>query len=75
VVSYFRVAFFLQFIVRKTAVASKGAGLHGKMGGMNGKMPTTSTERPYGLCAGQFVTPSDFDSKLPENILEKFEGR
>ena len=30
--------------------------------------------RPYGLCAGQFVVPDDFDAPLPEGILEDFEG-
>jgi antitoxin (DNA-binding transcriptional repressor) of toxin-antitoxin stability system len=34
-----------------------------------------STEpRPYGLCAGQFVVPDDFDAPLPEEILREFEG-
>lgn len=31
--------------------------------------------RPYGLCAGQFVVPADFDQPLPSDILEDFEGR
>lgn len=30
--------------------------------------------RPFGLCAGEFAVPPDFDSPLPENILEGFEG-
>ncbi|HXE52349.1 MAG TPA: hypothetical protein VN541_05005, partial [Tepidisphaeraceae bacterium] len=25
--------------------------------------------RPYGLAAGQFAVPTDFDAPLPENIL------
>lgn len=25
--------------------------------------------RPFGLCAGDFVVPKDFDVPLPENIL------
>ena len=25
--------------------------------------------RPYGLCAGEFVVPDDFDAPLPEDIL------
>ncbi len=29
--------------------------------------------RPFGLCAGQFVVPPDFDSPLPEKVLEEFE--
>ena len=28
--------------------------------------------RPYGLCAGDFVVPVDFDSPLPEEILRSF---
>ena len=30
--------------------------------------------RPFGLCAGQFVVPPDFDAPLPEKILDEFEG-
>ena len=31
--------------------------------------------RPYGLCAGEFIVPDDFDAPLPEDILAEFEGR
>jgi len=31
--------------------------------------------RPYGLAAGEFTVPADFDDPLPESILEEFEGR
>jgi prevent-host-death family protein len=31
--------------------------------------------RPFGLCAGAFTVPDDFDSPLPEEILREFEGR
>lgn len=31
--------------------------------------------RPYGLCAGEFVVPDDFDDPLPENVIAEFEGR
>jgi hypothetical protein len=30
--------------------------------------------RPYGLCAGEFVLPDDFDAPLPEDILQAFEN-
>ena len=30
--------------------------------------------RPFGLCAGEFVTPDDFDDPLPTDILRDFEG-
>jgi antitoxin (DNA-binding transcriptional repressor) of toxin-antitoxin stability system len=30
--------------------------------------------RPFGLCAGQFTVPADFDQPLPDNLLEEFEG-
>lgn len=30
--------------------------------------------RPFGLCAGAFTVPDDFDVSLPEGILESFEG-
>jgi hypothetical protein len=29
--------------------------------------------RPFGLCAGEFCTPDDFDVTLPEEILNAFE--
>ena len=31
--------------------------------------------RPFGLCAGEFTVPDDFDAPLPEEILADFEGR
>lgn len=30
--------------------------------------------RPFGLCAGDFVVPDDFDDPLPEAMLKSFEG-
>lgn len=33
------------------------------------------TLRPFGLCAGEFKVPDDFDAPLPEDILSTFEGR
>ena len=31
--------------------------------------------RPYGLCAGEFIVPEDFDAPLPEDILAEFDGQ
>ena len=31
--------------------------------------------RPFGLCAGEFVVPDDFDDPLPDDVLDAFEGR
>lgn len=31
--------------------------------------------RQFGLAAGEFVVPDDFDDPLPEEILRDFEGR
>ncbi|MEZ4510632.1 MAG: hypothetical protein R3C62_02055 [Chloroflexota bacterium] len=36
--------------------------------------PRDKEPRPYGLCAGEFVVPGDFDEALPEDILTTFEG-
>jgi antitoxin (DNA-binding transcriptional repressor) of toxin-antitoxin stability system len=30
--------------------------------------------RPYGLGAGEFTVPDDFDRPLPDDILKEFEG-
>jgi antitoxin (DNA-binding transcriptional repressor) of toxin-antitoxin stability system len=30
--------------------------------------------RPFGLAAGSFIVPDDFDDPLPEHILSAFEG-
>jgi antitoxin (DNA-binding transcriptional repressor) of toxin-antitoxin stability system len=30
--------------------------------------------RPFGLCAGQFTVPANFDQPLPDDILKEFEG-
>lgn len=37
--------------------------------------PSSEQIRPYGLCAGEFIVPDDFDSPLPEEILNSFEGK
>jgi antitoxin (DNA-binding transcriptional repressor) of toxin-antitoxin stability system len=31
--------------------------------------------RPFGLCAGEFTVPDDFDSPLPDQIMDAFEGK
>ncbi len=31
--------------------------------------------RPFGLCAGEFIVPDDFDTPLPEHIIQEFEGK
>jgi antitoxin (DNA-binding transcriptional repressor) of toxin-antitoxin stability system len=33
------------------------------------------SERPAGLCSGEFVVPDDFDEPLPADVLDRFEGR
>jgi antitoxin (DNA-binding transcriptional repressor) of toxin-antitoxin stability system len=39
-------------------------------------IPSNSKQpRPFGLCAGEFTVPDDFDSPLPEEILSAFEGK
>ncbi len=30
--------------------------------------------RPFGVCAGEFRVPEDFDAPLPEDILNAFEA-
>jgi len=37
--------------------------------------PRVETLRPFGLCAGEFTVPDDFDAPLPEDILNAFEGK
>ena len=37
--------------------------------------PAPSGPRPFGLCAGEFTVPDDFDAPLPDEILKDFEGR
>jgi antitoxin (DNA-binding transcriptional repressor) of toxin-antitoxin stability system len=40
--------------------------------------PITSSKkqlRPFGLCAGEFTVPDDFDDPLPEELLSAFEGK
>jgi antitoxin (DNA-binding transcriptional repressor) of toxin-antitoxin stability system len=31
--------------------------------------------RPFGLAAGEFTAPDDFDEPLPEDLLRDFESR
>lgn len=35
----------------------------------------TSKQRPFGLCAGEFIVPDDFAEPLPEYLIAEFEGR
>ncbi len=37
--------------------------------------PTQLKPRPYGLAAGEFTVPDDFDAPLQEDVLQGFEGR
>jgi len=37
-------------------------------------IPNPKPLRPYGLCAGEFSVPDDFDDSLPEDILSAFES-
>lgn len=34
-----------------------------------------SGHRPFGLCAGEFTVPDDFDAPLPDEVIAAFEGR
>ncbi|MBZ8179651.1 type II toxin-antitoxin system Phd/YefM family antitoxin [Oscillatoria salina] len=31
--------------------------------------------RPFGLCAGEFILPDDFNAPLPAEILSEFEAK
>jgi len=37
--------------------------------------PIKPPQRPFGLAAGSFTVPDDFDSPLPDNLLREFEKR
>ncbi len=37
--------------------------------------PSVSGPRPFGLAAGSFTVPADFDAPLPDDVLRDFEGR
>ena len=37
--------------------------------------PARLTSRPFGLAAGAFAVPDDFDAPLPDDILGGFEGQ
>ncbi len=36
--------------------------------------PAVIELRPFGLCAGRFSVPPDFDRPVPNEILQEFEG-
>lgn len=36
--------------------------------------PITNQPRPFGLAAGEFVVPDDFDGPLPDEIIRLFDG-
>lgn len=35
-------------------------------------LPAETMLRPFGLCAGEFTVPDDFDAPLPDDIQEIF---
>jgi len=35
---------------------------------------TSMAQRPFGLAAGEFRVPDDFDAPLPDDILQEFGG-
>ena len=35
----------------------------------------STSVRPFGLCAGEFLVPDNFDEPLPQEILSQFEGK
>ncbi len=37
--------------------------------------PSVRGLRPFGLAAGSFTVPADFDAPLPDDLLRDFEGR
>ena len=37
--------------------------------------PSAKRLRPFGLCAGEFRVPDDFDEPLPEEIIDQFEDK
>jgi hypothetical protein len=36
------------------------------------KSHAVSERRPFGLCAGEFRVPEDFDAPLPNDVLDAF---
>jgi hypothetical protein len=36
---------------------------------------TDQPSRPFGMCAGSFTVPADFDAPLPGDVIREFEGR
>lgn len=36
--------------------------------------PPAHEPRPFGLAAGHFTVPADFDRPLPEAVIKEFEG-
>ncbi len=37
-------------------------------------LPNGHQPRPFGLCAGEFTVPDDFNHSLPPDVLDSFEG-
>jgi len=37
------------------------------------QMPKLQQQRPYALCAGDFIVPDEFADPLPEDVLQDFE--
>jgi uncharacterized protein (DUF433 family) len=62
-------------VTREQAVAALELAREAVVGVESGPVTKNKTRRPFGLAAGQFVVPDDFDDPLPDELLDAFEGR
>jgi antitoxin (DNA-binding transcriptional repressor) of toxin-antitoxin stability system len=65
-------AFFQRVEAGETFVVVRGSQPVAEVTPVRGGVPQ---RRPFGLAAGQFRVPDDFDDPLPEDIVREFEGR
>ena len=66
----------ISFIVKNIEAGNPFLILKGQkpMGEFRPLPPPTPALRPYGLCAGDFIVPEDFNQSLPEDIIREYEG-
>jgi uncharacterized protein (DUF433 family) len=62
-------------VTREQAIAALELAREAVVGVESRPVTKTKTPRPFGLAAGQFVVPDDFDDPLPDELLDAFEGR
>jgi antitoxin (DNA-binding transcriptional repressor) of toxin-antitoxin stability system len=66
-------AFLRRIEQGESLLVTRGSSVVAEVKAVPAPLPQSAL-RPFGLCAGQFTVPDDFDDPLPEEVIQDFEG-